>query len=99
MEIDRRSGRRLEVEVEPFEPGVEDGVVLGRERREVIDARRERLARAGQAPLQWWCPGARQESAPGVVVSRSTCRSGLPLLGRFTAGSPRGPSRVTLPFD
>jgi hypothetical protein len=97
--LDRVQGRGRQRQVQPAQPSLEDDPEFGREWGKLVDARRERLSWAGQAPLLCWCPGVRPGSAPGVVVVRIARLSGLPSLGWFTAGFPRSPSRATLPFN
>jgi hypothetical protein len=90
--VDGRARRGSQGQVELGKAGVEGGLVPGWEPREVIDARRERLARAVQAPLLSVVPRGRP--AARSRRRRSSHRSssiGLPELVRFAAGFPRAP--------
>jgi hypothetical protein len=76
------------------EAGIQGTLVLGREGRKAVDARRERVRRAVQAPLLSVVP-VRAVRAPLPASSYVTPRSDpdLPLPVRFAAGSPRAPRR------
>jgi hypothetical protein len=93
--VDEPAGGGVEIEPEAGEGRCEGGVIRGRKRGELLDARRERFSLATQAPLLGSCrPPVR---ATPVVVRRTTGPVGLPWLVRFMAGSPRAPREPRYP--
>jgi hypothetical protein len=88
---------RREVDPELCEPGVEGLRKRGRQRRKVLNARRERISLAAQVPLLWMYPLPPGRAAPGVVCCAPRVRVGLPRLVRFVAGFPRAPREPGYP--
>src|SRR5207249_6818474 len=68
--------------------------VLGGKGWEALDARRERLSPAAQAPLLGMCRVPSERVAPGDVL-RTVGWCGLPRFGRFMAGFPRKIGRAS----
>jgi len=71
MAVDGFPGRRLERKAEVGQARIEGRVVGRRERRGVINARRERLSLAAQEPLLRTGLQPPVSAAPGVVVRRT----------------------------
>src|SRR5439155_12986413 len=83
-----RVGRKAQPQV--GEAGLENVRILDGKGWEALDARRERLSPAAQAPLLGMCRVPSERVAPGDVL-RTVGWCGLPRFGRFMAGFPRTP--------
>ena len=78
MVANRPSCTLVEPDPERDQALVQRALVVIRQFREILDARRERFSLTAQALLLWMCPPPSVRAAPGVVKSRTAGWVGLP---------------------
>jgi hypothetical protein len=78
MTLDRTLRVSRQLDPERVETLLEGALERIGEAGKVLDARRERFSLTAQALLLWVCPPPSVRAAPGVVMSRTAGRVGLP---------------------